>query len=449
VGEARFGHGEVLNGTYRIVRQIGKGGAGEVYEAIHLRLSKKRLAVKVLLEEVSKREDVLERFRREADLLSALNHPNVVAISDLGQLADGTPYLVMEFLDGASLAEEIHRHGPMRLDRVVDIVGQATSALEAVHSQGIVHRDLKPQNVVLTHRTGDQREVVKILDFGIAKDREATIGLTRQDTVIGTPQYMAPEQASQQLGGVDERTDQYSLAAIAYELVTGRAPFSGDSATATLYQVVHEPPLPFPQPMPEMEAVILRGLAKNKSDRFPRVREFYEALVTAAELDRTSATPPVTPTVELTESRSRKPAAKPVPTAILPPTTTLTQAAAVAVSALSIEKPLARHGRRWLLATTMVLAALVTLVMMLWPRGEQSRRPPGNGKPLPAFAGTAQPDARPDVGPVVLPTAEPHPGARSAPSEAAVEKTPRQATKKPRHGKRSPGPGVGLKMEDL
>jgi serine/threonine protein kinase len=448
VGEGRFAHGEVLNGTYRIVRLVGKGGAGEVYEASHLRLAKKRLAVKVLLQEVSKSEDVLERFQREADVLSALNHPNIVDISDLGQLPDGTPYLVMEFLDGANLAEELYRHGPMCLDRVVDIVAQVASALDAVHSEQIIHRDLKPQNLILTRRRGDKREVIKILDFGIAKVREATLGLTRRDTIIGTPQYMAPEQASQQLGGVDERTDQYSLAAIAYELVTGRAPFSGESSTAILYQVVHEPPLPFREPMPEVEAAIFRGLAKNKSDRFPSVREFHEALVRAAELDKASATPPVTPTLQLEEPR--KAPAKQAPTAILPSTTTLTQAAAMATAAPPVDRTIAAKGRRWLLPTTIVLAAAGILAMTLLRHGERSAQPSEHRMPLQAFAAPVPPDARPVAAPTVLGIPDPQPSAEPTATAAASGQSSKAPAKKFKRSRRKDQThDVGLKMEDL
>jgi eukaryotic-like serine/threonine-protein kinase len=447
LGEGRFANGEVLSGTYRIVRLVGKGGAGEVYEAVHQRLSKKRLAVKVLLAEFSKREEVLERFQREADLLSALNHPNIVEISDLSHLSDGTPFLVMEFLDGANLAEEVHRHGPMRLDRVVDVVGQVASALDAVHSQQIIHRDLKPQNLVLTHRTGDQREIVKILDFGIAKVREATIGLTRQDTIIGTPQYMAPEQASPQHGEVDERSDQYSLAAIAYELVTGRAPFSGDSSTAILYQVVHEPPLPFREPMPEMERVILRGLAKRKTDRFRSVREFHEALVRAAEIDKAAATPPVAPTLQLTEHAKLSP--KQEPTAILPPTTTLSEAAAAVAPAPSAEKSTSSRGRHRFVLGLAVLVAGGVLVMTLWSRVRpttRSREPRENSS---AFVAPAQPDARPNIAPAVLAAPDAPPITMPAVRRAEDQEGLKRPAKKPGHRKKDHFPGGGLKMEDL
>jgi serine/threonine protein kinase len=173
--------------------------------------------------------------------------------------------------------------------------------------------------VILTRRPGDSREIVKILDFGIAKVREATIELTRQDAILGTPQYMAPEQASGHLGEIDERTDQFSLAAMAYELVTGEPPFGGKTPAAILYQVVHEAPRPFRLPLAATEAVILRGMSKSKAQRFPSMREFHQALVEAAAADPWPPVP-VNPTLiveprvdaKATESEARE------PTAILP-----------------------------------------------------------------------------------------------------------------------------------
>jgi serine/threonine-protein kinase len=178
MAEGTLSPGLVLDGAYRIVRLVGAGGVGEVYEAAHARLSG-RYAVKVLLGEVSKREEVLKRFQREAEVTSGLRHPNIVQVVDFNRLEDGTPYLVMEFLDGVELATEIQRKGPMPLSRVVDLVGQLASALSAAHSQKIIHRDLKPQNLFLVRLPGDERELIKILDFGISKVREAATKLTR------------------------------------------------------------------------------------------------------------------------------------------------------------------------------------------------------------------------------------------------------------------------------
>ena len=243
----------------------------EVYEAEHMRFAA-RFAVKVLLDGVVKDEEVLKRFQREAEIASALRHPNIVHVVDFNRLPDGTPYMVMEFLEGMDLGTRIERQGPMSLDKTLDIIGQVAGALTAAHSQKVIHRDVKPQNLFVVRLGDDEQEVVKILDFGISKVREATTRLTRQACIMGTPQYMAPEQALGLNEQIDERTDEFALAAITYELITGRSPFQGETTHVVLYQVVHESPPPFPRPMPTVEGVVLRGMAKEQDQRFATVR---------------------------------------------------------------------------------------------------------------------------------------------------------------------------------
>jgi serine/threonine-protein kinase len=285
---ASLAPGTLLGDTYRVVRLVGAGGMGEVYEATHTRLAG-RYAVKVLLAEISNRPDIFLRFRREAEVTSGLRHPNIVQVVDFNQTPSGHPYLVMEYLDGIELAAEIHRVGAMHIGRVFDIVGQAASALTAAHSHKIVHRDLKPQNIFLVRLPGEDREVVKVVDFGISKVREATTKLTQETAILGTPQYMAPEQAMGKLGDIDERTDQFALAAITYELLTGHTPFKGDAVPAVLYQVVHEQPEPMrklvPTVSPAVEAVVFKALAKPQKDRYPSVLAFHRELVQAAASD--------------------------------------------------------------------------------------------------------------------------------------------------------------------
>jgi serine/threonine protein kinase len=280
--------GTLLSGTYEIVRQIGSGGMGAVYEATHTRLPG-RYAVKVLLAEVSDRTDIIHRFRREAQITSSLRHPNIVQIIDFNQTQDGYPYLVMELLEGTELAEEITQAGPMPVSRVMDIIGQAVSALTAAHHHKIVHRDLKPQNMFLVHLPGENREVVKIMDFGISKVREATTNLTQESTIMGTPQYMAPEQAQGRLAEIDPRTDEFALAVITYELLTGRTPFQGETATAVMYQIVHENPLAMHDLLPSissaLDEVVMKALSKSSKDRYPSVRIFYDELMRAASSD--------------------------------------------------------------------------------------------------------------------------------------------------------------------
>jgi tRNA A-37 threonylcarbamoyl transferase component Bud32 len=278
--------GATIDGTYQVVRLVGAGGMGEVYEATHSRLSG-RYAIKVLTTSLASHPDAVERFRREAEITSALRHPNIVHVMDFNRLPDGSPCLVMEYLEGADLGVRLQQFGCPSVAGVIMVVNQIASALAAAHSRGIVHRDLKPQNVFLVPLAGQAQDVVKVLDFGISKIRAATTELTTETAVLGTPQYMAPEQALGHLDRIDHRTDQFSLAAIAFELLSGAPPFVGETVQAVLYQVVHEtPPLTFaraaaPRTQQRIAAVLARALSKNLEDRFPDVLRFAEALTAA------------------------------------------------------------------------------------------------------------------------------------------------------------------------
>jgi len=353
---------------------------GEVYEATHSRLAG-RYAVKVLLADVSNRADIFKRFQREAEVTSELRHPNIVQILDFNRTPGGNPYLVMEYLDGVELATEIRRVGAMPLPRVLDIVGQIASALTAAHTRGVVHRDLKPQNLFLLRLAGEEREVVKVVDFGISKVREATTKLTQEATIMGTPQYMAPEQALGRLSEIDARTDQFSLATITYELLTGREAFRGEAVTAILYQIVHEDPDPItsinPAVGPAVAAVVMKALAKDKQHRFPTVNDFHAELVRAA-----SDQHKVLATASLEFPRAR--------TAVLPPAksakpTTLRLATAEMEAS---ERPTPGTARkRWLaFAVAGTVVAGVVGVVALRPRAASVEPSP---QPQPRRVGPA------------------------------------------------------------
>jgi serine/threonine-protein kinase len=278
--------GTILEGTYRIERRIAEGGMGAVYEASHARLDG-RYAVKFLHPDVSSRHPAaLARFRREARITSALRHPGIVQVIDFNTPADGPPFLVMEYLEGASLAEVLAREAPFPLARIDDITTQIASALSAVHRKGVVHRDLNPSNVFVMPRDGDQPERVKVLDFGISKVRWASKHITGTAQVLGTPQYMAPEQAEGRVKDLDQAADQFSLAAIVYEMLTGQPAFAGDTLATVAYQVVHAMPAPISRFRgglpPGVEAVLARGLAKDRGDRFESVSAFAAAFRQAA-----------------------------------------------------------------------------------------------------------------------------------------------------------------------
>ena len=271
--------GTLVNGIYRLVRQVGAGGMGQVWEARHER-TKGRVALKVLLPEMGRHEEVLRRFQREVEVTSALNHPNIVRVTDAGELPDGRPYLVMEFLEGHDMTTVAGRALP--LGDVIDIVEQTAMGLHVAHGQSVIHRDLKPANIFIVPLPGTSRSLVKVLDFGISKAMDGVNQLTHTRNVIGTPYYMAPEQATGGRSAMDARADQFSLAAIAYELVTGQMAFEGDGVMNVIYKVVNDPPRSFASlgvaAPAGVEAAILRALSKSPNDRFPSVMEFAEAL---------------------------------------------------------------------------------------------------------------------------------------------------------------------------
>jgi serine/threonine-protein kinase len=274
--------GSVIAGTYKVEGLLGRGGMGSVFLASHQRLAGKQVAIKILHTEVEDAE-VVARFKREADIAARLNHPNIVGVIDYNVAPDGTPYLVLDYLQGETLAQRIAR-GPLALDHVVSIVRQVGSALAAAHRAGIVHRDLKPQNIFLVPTEVDGRvvEIAKVLDFGISKIRGSQTVKTQESALLGTPQYMAPEQATGQHASVDERTDVFALGAIVYEMLSGRPAFAGASIPEVVFKVVYEQPAPLaeqvPSVPPAVEAAVAQAMAKPSDQRFPTVSSFVEAV---------------------------------------------------------------------------------------------------------------------------------------------------------------------------
>jgi eukaryotic-like serine/threonine-protein kinase len=276
--------GTVLDGIYRIDRLLGKGGMGSVYQATQTRLDK-RVAIKVMSRDLTGNPEALLRFRREAQVTSQLGHPHIVHVFDFGTTPEDAPFMAMELLEGEDLETRLQRVRRLPPAAVAGIVKQVASALAATHVRGIVHRDLKPANIFLLRLEGSA-DFVKVVDFGVSKVRSAAGRLTRPTMLMGSPQFMSPEQAAGQVDAIDHRTDQWALACIAFEALTGRAPFVADDVNALLYQVTHNAPPSLTALAPELpaqlEAVLARALAKPPGERFENIGMFAAAFERAA-----------------------------------------------------------------------------------------------------------------------------------------------------------------------
>jgi len=321
--------GLVLQDTYTLGPCIGQGGMGEVYEATHVRLPG-RMAVKILRQHLLTNEDAFARFCREAEIMSSLRHPHIIQIFDFNTSLDGLPYFVMEYLDGVDLEVRLADSGALPLAAVVRIVDAVASALGAAHALGIVHRDLKPANIFLMRGEGQQHDFVKVIDFGLSTTPRSGPRLSRVSEVMGTPEFMAPEQALGLGDQIDARTDQFALASITYAMLTGHGPFAGDDAASLLYQVVHErQPLlaGFPWDATEIQAVMDRALAKRQEDRFDSIVEFAGAFGTAARSvirDSVSSAAIPLPAPAATPAAVRVPGLRRAPRVLSPVTSSVT-----------------------------------------------------------------------------------------------------------------------------
>jgi serine/threonine protein kinase len=277
--EVELVSGSEIDGRYRIVELIGEGGMGKVYLAEHVEIGK-RVALKVLHPSYSRMPDLVERFRREARAASKIGHPNIVDVTDSGTTADGSVYFVMEYLEGVELGSVIEREGALDVYRGLKIAGQICRALSAAHAVGIIHRDLKPENIFLIARDG-AADVVKVLDFGIAKTTEAEAArerrLTSPGMAMGTPEYMAPEQAAGR--PADARTDVYALGAIMYEMVTGVPPYEGDNFMEILTKKATTdppPPVTIRSELPaQVSDLVMAAMARQPESR-PQTMEALE-----------------------------------------------------------------------------------------------------------------------------------------------------------------------------
>ncbi|MBZ4372454.1 serine/threonine-protein kinase [Corallococcus sp. AS-1-6] len=396
--------GRILRSTYEIGTVLGKGGMGAVFLARHLRLPGKQVAIKVLHGAEALSEEVAVRFRREAEIASRLGHPNIVEVLDFDTLEDGTPFMVMEYLRGEGLSRRLRKQKQLPLEEVFSITRQMGAALQAAHRAGVVHRDLKPGNVFLvpTEAGGVVGERVKLLDFGISKLVDSRTVQTLDSVLMGTPQYMAPEQAMGHNSNVDARTDLFAFGCIVYEMLAGRPPYSGENVAELIYQIVHLEPPPLltlaPQTPPHVVAAISRAMAKKPEDRYPDVGAFIleltgsplQTLAEAKPEQRSRPTPPTAP-----PSSPRLPDREEhIPTVGMRP-----HAPSGPETASLPAQPLAHARPKWPVAVAVGLAVIIAFaVAFFWKR-------PGVAPPAAVVADPpVQPQAQP-AAPVTPPPA--------------------------------------------
>ena len=291
--------GTLIQDKYKVLRKQGEGGMGAVYEGEHTLIGR-RVAIKLLHPELSERPTLVKRFQREARAATAIGNKHIVEVTDMGELPDGTVFMVLEYLDGRDLLRDMHETGPMSLERAVPIMAQVCGALHAAHAKGIVHRDLKPENIFLIE-DDENPDFVKVLDFGVAKfmsnDAEES-SITRTGFAIGTSAYMSPEQA-QGLKKVDHRSDIFALGVILYLLLTGRLPFQGGTPLKVMMSICNDTPPPLAKhrgDLPEgIQTVVDIMLEKAPENRYPDCNAVKEALRPFGDVGRESTMGPSIP----------------------------------------------------------------------------------------------------------------------------------------------------------
>jgi serine/threonine-protein kinase len=383
--------GDVVEGRYRIIKTLGEGGMGTVFLAEHA-LIKRRVAMKVLHPELATDAHVIERFMNEARAAGTLGHPNIVESTDMGFTSNHVPYIVFEYLEGTLLTDEIYRVGGLPVRRAVRVAQQIASALQAAHNAGIVHRDLKSDNIFLTDKD-EALDHVKVLDFGISRFLEAEDEQTRRGMVMGTPEFMAPEQIHSP-NSVDRRADIYALGVILYEMLTARRPFSGDEdPRALLHRIVNHAPPPLQRPeVPHalQDMVMRKMLAKNPSDRFQSmldVEAALDAFTTQGDGPRARRSRPIG-TVQVVDDPARQSDTIPRPRGMIDTPYPGMRMHSIAASNVSLpqapapKKPYVMYG----LAGAGVLVGVIGLLVGLRGGGEPPKVAAAHVAPLPGAA---------------------------------------------------------------
>ncbi|HEX4445829.1 MAG TPA: serine/threonine-protein kinase [Polyangiaceae bacterium] len=375
--------GKVLLDRVRIVRAIARGGMGKVYVGEQTRL-KRRVAVKVLDPRLTSGPDAVEftrRFLLEASIASKLTHPHVVTIFDYGETPDGC-FIAMEYLEGRSLADELAQRGPLSAERAVHVTVQIARALREAHALGVVHRDVKPGNVFLL-RQDDDDDFVKVLDFGLVHERQASDSreAAGADAIMGSPRYMAPEQV--QGKEIDGRADIYSLGIVLYAMLTGRPPFERRTELATMMAQVSDPPPPMPSVAPGLvlpgglEAIVMRCLAKSPDDRWASMEELVAALHLQTMPSVFGSGPP-------------RGAVRDAPSAIAPGSLGASPGASMAAPTVAVGLPRRPGGAGRAIGTAALVAAVAALVAVaLRDRPAPASASPSRGATAPAVSSVA------------------------------------------------------------
>jgi serine/threonine-protein kinase len=399
--------GQILADRYRVVRLVGEGGMGQVYEAQHVNINK-RFAVKLLRPEIVSNAEAVQRFRQEAWSASSIGHENIIEIEDFATLPSGAVYLAMEFLVGESLAERMRAEPPLPFGEALDVVLQVASGLGAAHDKSIIHRDMKPENIFLAQKHG--RAIVKILDFGIAKvsGADGNKSLTRTGTIFGTPHYMSPEQA---LGKpLDHRADIYSVGVIMYELFTGRVPFEAESFMGILTKHITSTPKPPRQMAPErdisaeMEAVILRAMAKEPDERYQSMGELLHdvaaiAAVRAPEILLPRSGSAMMQAAHASGLMAVRPPTPSSPISVRPPSGV--QPLLKDTADYKLDKK--RSMLPWVLVGGVALAVGATAIVLVARPVQTIAPPPHEVTPLPAPSEVAHPTTTAPTGPATPP----------------------------------------------
>lgn len=431
--------GQILLGKYRLTAVLGQGGMGTVYEARH-ELVGRRFAIKLLNPELALHQDIVRRFRREAEAAGALESENIAAVTDFGTSEDGAAFIVMEFLQGEDLSRLLARHGRLPVTRAVDALIQACRGLAAAHVRGIVHRDLKPENLFVSQRS-DGVDWIKVLDFGIAKLQAVNDGgsTTRTGTMMGTPHYMPPEQA-RGAKDLDHRADIYALGAVLYELLSGQKAHPGETYNAVLYHVLTQAPARLETLRPEVPLaladVVHRAMADDAGARFSSVTELAASLSPFAGRAVTPAER-LTSTIGDLDLQRALTLPTPAPAAMTPsriPTGGGSETMKPVLRSEAAAAPRLRVGIGAAAATLLLLGAGLTLRSQL------------HSSPVPASASPAaaavSPGLTPEPSPSTAPLAEPSPPPSVAPTASEASAQPAKVPGTPLPAKRQVRPGA-------